>query len=109
MVVSPGIPAPGNYTLLRQSDIVSPGLWVNGTQLANLGGNNPQHNYLLNSIPQGTPKNTFPFKRLARFISSDGSTTYLYYQMNGTTFAEEKYDWGQRQWLSTEYFTVSNN
>ena len=36
------------------------------------------------------PDNVFPFARLASVTTLDASFTYLYHQMNGTTFAEEE-------------------
>ena len=90
---------------IRQSDIAVFGnqswgaIWINGTQpvLMSFG-----------SFPQPMlPSNEFPFKRLASVTSTDGSATYLYHQMNGTTFAEEQWDDKTGIWLRTEYITVS--
>lgn len=55
------------------------------------------------------PSNEFPFTRLASVTLTDGSATYLYHQMNGTTFAEEQWDDTLRTWLSPEYITVSDS
>ena len=51
------------------------------------------------------PKNTFPFARLASVTTSDNQTTYLYHQMNETTFAEESFevsvgDWGEPTYIN---------
>ncbi|KAM0800348.1 hypothetical protein BDR22DRAFT_972912 [Usnea florida] len=95
-----------DYTSIRQSDIATFGLidnviWINGTQPT--------------LVPWGyhggptLPSNEFPFKRLASFNSADGLTTFLYHQMNGTTFAEEVWDDELRAWSPTQYITVSDS
>jgi len=55
------------------------------------------------------PNNTFPFSRLASVTSKDGSASYLYHQMNGTTLAEEQFDKSLNLWLPTVYITVSDS
>lgn len=93
-----------DYVSCKQSDIAVFGnqsysaIWINGTQSALI---------LSYSLETTLPSNEFPFKRLASVTSTDGSTTYLYHQMNGTTFAEEQWDDTTRIWLRTEYITVS--
>lgn len=96
----------GSNISIRQSDIAfiqsSSAIWINRTR--------PILIYDLNGpafIPV-PPNNTFPFTRLAAATSSDQSTTSVYHQINGTTFAEETYDSSVNGWLPTVYFTVSN-
>ena len=94
-----------DYTSIHQSDIACFGsnggicICINGTQPVLLS-------------PESTgitpPNNKFPFKRLASVTSTDG-TTYLYHQMNGTTFAEEQWDGLSQGWVGTEYITVSDS
>ena len=55
------------------------------------------------------PNNIFPFARLASVTLADESTTFLYHQMNGTTFAEEQWDASENAWVGTEYITISNS
>lgn len=38
------------------------------------------------------PNNLFPFPRLASVTLPDQSATFIYHQINGTTFAEEQWD-----------------
>ena len=101
----------GDLHSIHQSDIALfgsdvYGIWINGTQPV-----------LVTFSGDGTPplpSNEFPFTRLASIstagiTTSDGiTTTYLYHQMNGTTFAEEEWDDGLRAWSSTEYITVTD-
>ena len=89
-----------NYTWITQSDIATFGtnfIWINGTQpvIAILG---------LGRLEE--PKGPFPFTRLASGTFS--STTYLYHQINGTTFAEEQWDDSESAWNPTEYINVSD-
>ena len=93
----------GDYSLLPQSDIVFPGFWVNGTKLATL------QDFEVPGTPDSSPNNTFPFTRLAQVTPLDLSVTYLYHQINSTTFSEEKYDYGLGQWLPSTYFTVADD
>lgn len=39
-----------------------------------------------------TLDSAYPFARLASVILADQSSTFLYHQLNGTTFAEEQWD-----------------
>lgn len=93
-----------DYVSCKQSDIAGLGnqsysaMWINGTQSALITADSPKPTL---------PSNEFPFKRLASVTSTDGSTTYLYHQMNGTTFAEEQWDDTEQIWLATEYITIS--
>ena len=93
-----------DYVSCKQSDIAVFGnqsysaIWINGTQSALITAFSPKPTL---------PSNEFPFKRLASVTSTDGSITYLYHQMNGTTFAEEQWDDTMQIWLPTEYITVS--
>ncbi|CAF9932696.1 hypothetical protein IMSHALPRED_008956 [Imshaugia aleurites] len=91
-----------NYSSVRQSDIAAfntgYAIWINGTQpvaiTAELGP------------PPGTPNNSFPFARLASVTVQ--TTTFLYHQIDGTTFAEEQWDSTEGAWLRSENITVSN-
>ena len=98
-------PQSGTYSSIHQSDIALFGpqyaVWINGTQPA-----------LAAPFPfpgTGLPNNTFPFARLASVTSADQSTTFLYHQMNGTTFAEEQWDDSLLTWIPAAYITVSNS
>ena len=74
-----------DYYSIRQSDIAMfdshCALWINGTEPA-----------LINGDPSTAPKRSFPFARLASVTLAGQSTTFLYHQINGTTFAEEQWD-----------------
>ncbi|KAL9076101.1 MAG: hypothetical protein Q9161_001148 [Pseudevernia consocians] len=91
---------------IHQSDVAifgtdsSPNaIWINGTQPAICG--------LVAEPPiQGTPNNTFPFKRLTSVITDQ--STFLYHQINGTTFAEEQWDASLSVWIPSVYITVSD-
>ena len=72
-------------------------VWVNGTHAYPIG----QDVY---DDPKAVPKASFPFARLAS-INLFGKTCYLYHQINGTTLAEEQYDFQLHLWLTT-YITV---
>lgn len=96
----------GNFHSIHQSDIAAFGaeahcIWINGTQpvLITFSGN---------GIPM-LPSNKFPFTRLASLTSSDGLTTYLYHQMNDTTFAEEEWDDTVQAWSRTDYISLSDS
>ena len=94
---------PVNYSSLNQSDVALFGsdyaLWINGTQPASFPGT------------QGAvlPDHTFPFARLASAYSVNQAATFLYHQMNGTTFAEEQWDNVAFEWTTSAYFTVSDS
>lgn len=98
-------PSSKDYVSIHQSDIARFGknslsaIWINGTQPVLITSGLGPHPTL--------PSNEFPFKRLASVASSDGSRTFLYHQMNGTTFAEEQWDETDQIWLRTEYITIS--
>lgn len=89
------------YTSRLQSDIAlfSPGvaIWINGTQP------------VTTKAGVKTPRNPFPFARLASTTLADASLTFLYHQMNSTTIAEEQWDGTIRDWVSTEYITISDS
>ena len=53
------------------------------------------------------PKNTFPFARLASVNTFDDKTTYLYHQMNETTFAEESFEASVGDWSEPTYIHVA--
>ena len=99
------IPAPEDYNFIHQPDITAfgptSGIWINGTQPVILEPGDL-------AKPQ-LPSNEFPFTRLASIATIDGLTTYLYHQMNGTTFAEEQWDDRLGIWLPTEYINVSDS
>ena len=86
-----------NDAAIRQSDIATfgPGtslIWINGTQPV--------------SGPDNPPDNSFPFTRLASVDSADLLSTFLYHQINDTTFAEEHWDSSSGAWLAPEYITI---
>ena len=88
-----------NYSLISQSDVATVGqfdaIWINGTQPV--------------TFQNAPPNISFPFTRLASVDSADRSMTFLYYQINGTTFAEETWDESRKTWLITGYITVTGN
>lgn len=88
------------YSAVHQSDFALYGefflIWINHT--------NPVVDGLGRSLP---PENVFPFTRLASITLADSSFSYLYHQINGTTFAEEQYDITVGSWIATEYITIS--
>lgn len=99
------IPPSREYTSINQSDIATfgsaYGIWINGTQPVLM---------LMAYVQAGTvPDNVFPFTRLASVTLTDQSATYLYHQMNGTTFAEEQWDNTLHGWLPSEYIIVSDS
>ena len=93
-----------NYDLFRQSDVAMFGsffaMWVNGTQPVNIVQDTPN---------TGTPDNLFPFARLASVTLADQSASFLYHQINGTTFAEEQWDSSLGTWLPSVYITISDS
>lgn len=90
-----------DYNPIHQSDIAVYGegvvIWINHTNPVILDG--------YGSPP--LPDNAFPFTRLASITLADSSFTYLYHQINGTTFAEEQFDIILGSWTATEYITIS--
>ena len=74
-------------------------IWINGAQPAIW----PLYDAKLRP---GTPKGSFPFARLASATSQ--SVTYLYHQINDTTFAEEPWDDSEFTWGTTEYIHVTD-
>ena len=77
-----------DYSSIYQSDIALLGqegflLWINYTEVV-----------IVKEIDQvdqhKPPDNMFPFARLASLTLADGSYSYLYHQINGTTLAEEQ-------------------
>ena len=99
-------PPSRELTPINQSDIaifgsLFYGIWINGTQPVLIS---------MTENPTATvPDNQFPFRRLAGLTLTDGSGTYLYHQMNGSTFAEEQWDETLQRWLPSEYITVSDS
>lgn len=53
--------------------------------------------------------NEFPFARLATVHTPDHAATFLYHQMNGTTFAEEQWSATLHDWVPTVYISVSDS
>ena len=86
---------------IQQSDISTFGssyaIWINGTKPA-----------LINADGIETPNNPFPFSRLASVTLADQSATFLYHQINGTTFSEEQSDASEMAWISSVYISVSD-
>ena len=70
-------------------------IWINKSQPAT------------DDITLEMPNNTFPFARLASASTLDNQTTYLYHQMNGTTFAEEAYYASVGEWGEPTYINVT--
>ncbi|KAM0799383.1 hypothetical protein BDR22DRAFT_910741 [Usnea florida] len=95
----------GNSNAIHRSDIASFGtyffLWINGTQPVQGSTGDPG-----GPEPPSGPNSLFPFARLASATSS--STTFLYHQMNGTTFAEEQWSDLAFAWGVTEYINLSD-
>ena len=90
-----------DYSSIIRSDIATFStqyfIWINGTQPV-IG---PQ------ATPRpGLPKAPFPFTRLAS--ATFQSVTYLYHQINGTTFAEEQWNDIENFWDTPEYINVSD-
>lgn len=77
-------------------------IWINGTKpvLYTSDGGAPDN---------ALPDNAFLFARLASVTLADGSATFLYHQINGTTFAEEQWDDSLTAWIPSEYITVSGS
>ena len=86
-----------NYSFISQSDVATVGrfdaIWINGTQPV--------------TLVNAPPNISFPFTRLASLDSADQTTTFLYHQINGTTFAEEQWDESLSIWVATEYITLT--
>lgn len=84
---------------IHRSDLVMSGpgtlMWINGTQ--------PM---MALSDESALPNSSFPFARLASARSADRAATFVYHQINGTTFAEEQRDLTVGTWLDTEYINV---
>lgn len=86
-----------NYTSIRSFDFAyletASAIWVNGTHVSPIGD-------YVNDDGNGVPQVSFPFARLAS-INLPRKSCYLYHQINGTTLAEEQYDYSLHQWLTT--------
>ena len=93
---------------MRQSDVAIFdayfAMWINGTQPVQIIAGLSELEEAA-QIPD-MPNNSFPFTRLASVTFQ--SITYLYHQINGTTFAEEQWDCLQKAWIASEYITVSD-
>lgn len=92
-----------NYSSINQSDTATfdngYAIWINGTQPVIIRA----WDY---TVPLETPNNSFPFARLASVTFE--TMTFLYHQIDGTTFAEEQWDASENAWTSSENFTVSD-
>ena len=95
-----------NQTSIRHSDIAMLGsyyaIWINGTKPV-------LYNSDTAALDTVLPDNAFPFARLASVTLADESATFLYHQIDGTTFAEEQWDDSLSAWIPTEYITVSGS
>ncbi|KAL8908882.1 MAG: hypothetical protein Q9171_005279 [Xanthocarpia ochracea] len=58
-----------------------------------------------NAITLPSPKSSFPFHRLASTFAKFEIETYVYHQLNGSTFAEDLWDGASGAWISSN-FTV---
>lgn len=90
-----------DFSAVHQSDIALFGraaaVWINRTEpVVEFGAGIP------------APDSTFPFTRLASVTLADYSFTFLYHQINSTTFAEEQWDEEVRDWGIPQYITVSD-
>ena len=90
-----------DYSSIHQSDIALFGtnnaIWINHTQPIVLD----------TSFGVLPPKSAFNFSRLASTSMAGSTYTYLYHQINGTTFAEEQWDSAEGAWTATDYITIS--
>ncbi|MCJ1279240.1 hypothetical protein MMC21_007064 [Puttea exsequens] len=76
------------------------GFWVNGTNLAA---------YTTKNIGLSTqPQSAFPFSRLAGTTVGGGSDIFLYHQINGTSFAEDTYNF-DGGFFTTDYFGIATD
>ena len=76
-------------------------VWVNGTQ--------PTSFYYGNKFKPSNfpvPGGAFPFARLASIAETDGSTSYLYHQLNGTTIVEEQWNQAESNWITPIFITI---
>ena len=55
-------------------------------------------------VPSKKPASPFPF---ARFAAVNSSAFYLYHQINSTIFAEDVWDSGARNWVSSKNISIS--
>ena len=60
----------------------------------------------MNNNEIDAPRNIFPFARLASATTPDNQTTYLYHQMNATTFAEESFEASVGIWGDPTYINI---
>lgn len=102
-------PASNETALIQTSDIFVPdglgfGLWVKGTKLIMLafGGSLMVPD---NGAPsQKAPASPFPF---ARFAAINDTAFYLYHQINSSVFAEDVWDSGAFDWVSSKNISIS--
>ena len=92
-----------DYYSIRQSDIAmfssDCALWINGTEPV-----------VLSIADFSTaPNQRFPFPRLASVTLADQSATFLYHQINGTTFAEEQWDASENAGIPSVFIDVSDD
>ena len=74
-------------------------IWINGTL--------PVSVYPQDDGP--LPDNEFPFARLASVTAADQSATFIYHQLDSTTFAEEQWDYSLNAWHPSINITVSDS
>ena len=103
-------PNSNETALMQASDIFVPtgglgfGLWVKGTKLIMLafGGSLMVPD---NGAPsQKAPASPFPF---ARFAAINDTAFYLYHQINSSVFAEDVWDSGALDWVSSTNISIS--
>ena len=75
------------------------GFWVNDKRLVPLASD------LFDSLPV-LPESPFPFTRLAGLSPSNGSSFFIYHQLNASSFAEDQWDSSVGGWVSSS-FTIS--
>ena len=93
-----------DYSSIYHSDIAVFGrgytIWINHTDLAVVAPDEFE-------LPK-SPDNVFTFARLASItLVNESYSSYLYHQINGTTFAEEQWDGILEAWTATEYIPIS--
>ena len=75
-------------------------IWINGTRPVSIFSHD-------NGPAETLPDIEFPFARLASVTSADQSATFIYHQLDGTTFAEEQWDFQLNVWHPSINITVS--
>ena len=90
-----------DMAILRIDSIRQAAIWINKTKAEIV--------YITLMVDSTTdpPKNAFPFARLASVTAPDNQSTYLYHQMNETTFAEESFEMSVGEWGNPTYINVA--